>query len=249
MRAVLYVSHGSRVQEGVAQATAFIESCIEKVSVRVQEICFLELVHPSIIEGVDRCVKRGAKEIVIQPVLLFAAGHVKADIPEAVNQMRLIYPHITFFYSHPFGYEERMIDILSERLHQRGIPVLGEAMILLVGRGSSDPEIKDNLEMICEALWNREGLPIKTCFLAACHPRFSEGLNLAQKSGFRQVFVLPYLMFTGILMQEMKKAIDPLQSTDQTFFLCQPLGYHEKLREILIERVNEALTLKEGANI
>jgi sirohydrochlorin ferrochelatase len=247
MRAVLYVSHGSRVKEGVAQASHFIESCIERVSEEIQEICFLELVQPSMKEGIERCIKRGAREIVIQPVLLFAAGHVKKDIPEEVNKIRQIFPHITFIYSQPFGYEARIIDILSERLHQRRMPVLGEAMILLVGRGSSDPEIKDNFETISEALWNKEGLPIQSCFLAACKPRFSEGLKLAQKSGFRQVFVIPYLMFTGVLMQEMEKAIHPLQSVDQTFFLCQPLGYHEKLREILVERVNKALTVNEEA--
>ncbi|HSU79696.1 MAG TPA: sirohydrochlorin chelatase [Candidatus Angelobacter sp.] len=242
MRAVLYVSHGSRVKEGVDQARFFIESCMEPLSVAIQEICFLELVKPSIKEGVERCIQQGADEIIIQPVLLFAAGHVKKDIPEEVNKIKRLYPTIKFSYGKPFGQDARIIDILSERLHQSGTPLLGEAMILLVGRGSSDPEIKENFEVISEAIWNKEGLPIQSCFLAACDPRLSDGLVLAQKSGFRQVFVIPYLMFTGILMKDMKKAIRPYQSVNQTFFLCQSLGYHEKLKEVLIERVNGSLT-------
>lgn len=243
MRAVLYVSHGSRVNVGVDHARYFIQSCMERLSVPIQEICFLELVQPSIREGIERCIRRGATEIVIQPVLLLAAGHVKKDIPSEVNQMRAYYPHILFIYGEPFGYDKRIIEILSERLYQKGTPILGEAMILLVGRGSSDPGVKDDFKMISEALWNKEGLPIQTCFLAACQPRFSEGVQLAQKSGFSQVFVLPYLMFTGLLMHELKQAIGTFQSATQTYFVCESLGSHEKLKQVLVDRVHAALTL------
>ncbi len=77
MKAILYICHGSRLKAAKEEAVAFITSCMNRVEVSIQEICFLELASPTIDEGFRTCVKRGATEIIVIPVFLLAAGHVK----------------------------------------------------------------------------------------------------------------------------------------------------------------------------
>lgn len=248
MRAVLYVSHGTRVKAGVSQAETFIKSCMKRIPASIQEICYLELVEPDIAAGIIRCVEKGATEIIIQPVLLLSAGHVKMDIPEEVERTAKRYPDVRFIYSQPFGCHPKIIDILSERIHEKADPVLGQSAILLVGRGSSDPDIQDAFRDISDALSKNESMPVQICFLAACKPSFKEGLEFMKTSEFSQVFVVPYLMFTGLLMKEMEETVKPLTNREQTFILCESLGQHENLIQVLAERVTEALQITSGAS-
>lgn len=248
MRAVLYVSHGTRVKAGVSQAELFIQSCMKRIPASIQEICYLELVDPDIATGISRCVDKGATEIVIQPVLLLSAGHVKKDIPEEVKRTAKRYPGVHFIYSQPFGCDPKIIDILSERIHEKADPNLGQAAVLLVGRGSSDPAIQEDFREITQALREKESLPVHTCFLAACKPSFKEGLDLMKNSEFNQIFVVPYLMFTGLLMKEMEEAVRHLATQKQTFILCESLGHHENLIQVLTERVTNALHIPSGVS-
>ena len=48
---------------------------------RIQKIAFLELTKPTISDAVTETILEGATEIMIVPVLLFAAAHYKCDIP------------------------------------------------------------------------------------------------------------------------------------------------------------------------
>jgi hypothetical protein len=40
MKAVLYVAHGSRVEEGNQQAISFLKEVQKEIQVPIQEICF-----------------------------------------------------------------------------------------------------------------------------------------------------------------------------------------------------------------
>ena len=79
-------------------------------------------------------------------------------------------------------------------------------MVLLVGRGSSDPDVKRDLTRIGEMLEQRSPVKrVEVCFLTAAKPSFQESLEEAKRSGAKQVFVIPYLFFTGILMGKIEK--------------------------------------------
>ncbi|MEM5594965.1 CbiX/SirB N-terminal domain-containing protein [Niallia circulans] len=78
MEAILYICHGSRVKEASEQAVSFIEKCMKINGFKgIQEYSFLELSDPSIEEGFQKCVEKGASTIYIIPVLLLTAAHAK----------------------------------------------------------------------------------------------------------------------------------------------------------------------------
>lgn len=242
MQAVLYVSHGSRVKETREEAMAFMEQVRQKVDVALQETCFLELASPDIGEGIDSLAKQGATAITIVPVLLLSAGHYYEDIPDEVKKSALRYPEIHFTYGKPLGVQDRLVEILAERLRETGVERLPDSEILLVGRGGKSSEIIRSVEEIAAKLAVKTGVAhIEVCYLAASAPSFDEGLQASIDSGSKQIFVVPYLWFTGLLVKSMQKKINGLSSDDQEIILCGYLGNHPSMVDALAERVHEAL--------
>ncbi|WP_298824949.1 sirohydrochlorin chelatase [uncultured Planococcus sp.] len=242
MQAVLYVSHGSRVKETRQEAMAFMEQVHLKVDVALHETCFLELASPDIGEGIDSLVEQGATAIAVVPVLLLSAGHYYEDIPDEVKKSTSRYPDIRFTYGKPLGVQDRLVEILAERLQETGVQRLPEAKVLLVGRGGKSSEITRSVEEIAAKLAVKANVAnVDVCYLAAADPSFDEGLQASINSGSKQIFVVPYLWFTGLLVKSMQKKISGLSSDEQQIILCGYLGDHPSMVDALAERVHEAL--------
>lgn len=239
MKAILYICHGTRVKEGARQAAAFIEETMPLVDAQIQEICYLELSEPSIAEGVTRCVQQGATEIIAMPFLLLTAGHAKKDIPEELKKAAQQYPSLVIRYGRPLGVHEHIIDVLIDRMKERA-PIREDACVLLVGRGSSDPKTKQDFDQISRLFKYKTKLSdIHIGYLAACEPKFEDVLHELAASKSKQFFIVPYLLFTGILINTMDREVKKLQTRAEVH-LCRHLGYDPILGKILAELVEEA---------
>lgn len=248
MKAVLYICHGSRVKAGQQAALDFIEQTKPLVDAEIQEACFLELALPSIAMGIVKCIDQGATEIIAVPFLLLTAGHANTDIPEALIKAMELYPDVPLYYGDTLGVHSGIVDVLSKRItdvggqHER-------ATVLLVGRGSSDPVIDGYFLEISNMLQERTGIKrVEVCYLAARGPYFEEMLLEMLNRESSEVFVVPYLLFTGILMESMAAFINSLEKRVPVH-LCEPLGYDPVISQILAERVDEAVARREPINV
>lgn len=242
MQAVLYVGHGSRIQAGVEEAVQFIENCQVLIDVPIQEICFLELASPSVDEGITKCVERGATKIAIVPILLLTAHHANEDIPFEIEVGQIMYPDVEFTYGKALGIHPKIVDSLYDRVVEQQVPIDKEALVLLIGRGSSDQAVKRDLTKIAQLLAKKHPFKnVEVCFLYGTSPSFVEALEQLQQTTQRQIFVIPYLLFSGILMNGIAKKIAQHSANDQQIILCENLGYHKYVQDVLVERVNELL--------
>lgn len=243
MEAIIYVCHGSRVKEACNQAVSFIEKCIETNSYEgMQTYAFLELAEPSIEQAFTQCVEQGAKVIHVVPVLLLTAAHAKTDIPEVLAAMSDQYPSVEVKYGRPIGVHLKMAEIVCEKIRSSELYIQGkrELLVLLVGRGSSDSDVVRDLgEIASMAEAAMPSITIEDCYLTAAKPSFDEALMDAHASSYENVLVIPYLLFTGILMKTMEKRISEMANADKQYELTPYLGYHPFLAEILAERVEE----------
>ena len=243
MEAVLYICHGTRIRDGQIGALQFIERCKEKVNVPIQEACFLELAEPTIEEAFARCIKQGATKIVAVPILLLTAGHAKKDIPEILLSLAEAHPEIEVVYGTPFGVHDKLVDVLMDRIREANSMIDKDATVLLVGRGSSDPDVKRDLNEIALMLERRGGfLKVDICFLTAAEPTFEQGLR--GLTGNKQVYIVPYILFTGLLMRQIAADVSQLLVDSSNIFLCSFLGYHTILEDILAERIEKWKTQK-----
>ena len=208
MQAVLYVGHGSRIKAGVEEAIQFIESCQAMIDVPIQEICFLELAAPSVDEGITKCVERGATKIAVVPILLLTAAHANEDIPFEIEVGKIMYPDIEFTYGKAFGIHPKIVDSLYDRVVEQQVAIAEDAQVLLVGRGSSDPAVKHDLNEIAQLLADKYSFNKVEClFSLRSGASFDEALLQLQQATQKQVFIIPYLLFTGILMNGIEKKI------------------------------------------
>lgn len=239
MEAILYICHGSRVKTAREQAITFISKCIERSHAPINEYCFLELASPTIEEAFINCVQKGATKIIALPVLLLTAVHAKVDIPNELARLSALFPGIELEYGRPIGVHRKMIDTLIERIEETGEVLDGNSRVLLVGRGSSDPDVKNDLNAIAEMLKRKTGVKrVQTCFLTATSPSLEDGMELIGEDKNSKMFVIPYLLFTGILMNHINKVIKNHPQSHQ-FILCNYLGYHPNIESVIQERVLE----------
>ncbi|KZN96034.1 sirohydrochlorin chelatase [Aeribacillus pallidus] len=241
MEAILYICHGSRVKKACEQAIDFIKKCMAQNPVPIQEYCFLELAAPTIEDAYERCVQRGATKIFVLPVLLLTAVHAKEDIPNELERIRKRFPNVEMVYGRPIGVHPHMVDILIERLYETTEELSEDSMVLLIGRGSSDPDVKRDLTEIAQLLKRKAGLNrVDTCYLTAAKPGLEEALLTAKQSSYKKIFIIPYLLFTGILMNTIKKTIKiSFADGEKEYILCNYLGYHPLIENILKERFTE----------
>ncbi|WP_373228668.1 sirohydrochlorin chelatase [Cohnella sp.] len=247
MNAVLFVGHGSRDPHGNDEVRAFVQSVIETLDQPIAETCFLEFEKPNIAGGIDICIQKGATRVVVIPIILFAAGHAKIHIPAAIDEAKLKYPLVQFIYGRPIGIHDKVLDILTSRTSGVGIgkdEELEDTAILVVGRGSSDPDANSDLFKISRLLWEKMKVKwVETAFIGVTSPLIEEGMEKCLKLGARHVVIVPYFLFTGILINRMDHILDEfkLKHPHHQFSMAEYFGFHPILKQILKDRVNEAV--------
>ncbi|MBL0385808.1 sirohydrochlorin chelatase [Tumebacillus sp. ITR2] len=250
--AILLVGHGSRVQEGNSELLAFAGRVQGRLGEKypIIETCFLELTTPTIPQGIAACVERGATRVTLVPIILFGAGHSKIHIPHAIDNARELYPHVEFSYGKPIGVHPKALDILTTRVEEAGLergrregePRTDEA-ILIVGRGSSDPDANSDLFKVSRLLWERTPVKhVETCYIGVTDPNFEDGLKRCLALGAKRVYVLPYFLFTGVLIKRIEDFMDVFRTTypQVELRLAEYFGFHDALIDLVQERAEEA---------
>lgn len=245
MKAVLFVGHGSRDAEGNEEVRQYIDRMKANMPEHLLiETSFLEFEKPTINEGIDTCVEKGASHVYIIPIILLPAGHSKIHIPACIDEAKEKYPHIGFTYGRPIGSHETVLEILLDRIKEVEEEPSDETAILLLGRGGSDPDANSELYKIARLLWEKSNFPIvEPAFIGVTDPSTEAGVERCIKLGAKKVIILPYFLFTGILIKRLEKMVESYQSTytDHEIKLAGYFGFHSKLETILKDRTEEAL--------
>jgi len=238
MKAILYIGHGSRSKRGAEEARAFIQGVMNWTNEpAIQEYGFLELAEPSIEAAFEHCIDRGAEEIVVVPLFLLAAGHIKQDIPRILSSMQLKYPFVRIQMREPFGIQDRMLDAMADMVRTVAGRVLPEDRILIVGRGSSDPMIQEDFAAIVNGMKGRlEVASISVCYLAAAKPTLQEGLERITKHAAGRIVLVPYLLFSGLLLTEIDRYVRVLKTNGYDIVHTGPLCRHRVIEDLVIER-------------
>ncbi|MCT8137634.1 sirohydrochlorin chelatase [Anaerobacillus sp. CMMVII] len=235
MKAILYIGHGTRSKKGAEEAIAFYKKVKSQIAVPIQEMSFLELSSPLIEQGFERCVEQGATEITVIPLFLLAAGHINEDIPNVLTALQERFPQVEVQVKAPFGVQETILDAIAELVRDLAGNLAPEDRLLIVGRGSSQPGIHADFLKIAKGVKSRLGLKeVAVCYLAAAEPRFAETLEMLTKKTVGRVFVVPYLLFHGLLSSEVTKKIENRQTEGKQILQTGPLSGHQVFVDLVI---------------
>lgn len=214
---VLVVGHGTADPVGAGETRQVAASVAALLAGVPVELGFLEVIGPSIDEAIARLVARGCREVAVAPLLLFAAGHAKRDVPEAVAAAAAA-AGLPVVQSAAFGLHSDVVELSATRRRQAtsrlAAVAAAETLLLMVGRGSSDPAAVSQLRDFTEATLavdpaSRPGR-VELGFVAAARPRLDEAIRAAADPAGglpRRIVVQPHLLFSGHVEEQVAEAV------------------------------------------
>ncbi len=245
-RPLLLIGHGTRDLQGRQTFLDFAQAYQNLDQSRPVVPCFLELTTPTIQDGVTQCIEQGYTDLSALPLLLFAARHNKFDITHELDRARQHHPQVQFFYGRHFGIHPRILQLWKTRLTQLDAPEFNpnqipksQTVLLFVGRGSSDPDANGDVYKLARMLWEGSGyLTVETCFIGITHPRLTEGFRRALLYQPKRIIVLPYFLFTGVLVKKIfEMTAQQQQQSPGVQMDCLPeMGIHSELLYLLRDR-------------
>lgn len=247
---VLLVGHGTRSELGRAQCQALAAGIASRLDPRLfaAELAYLEMAAPSIEVGIHRLADRQIGRLVVVPLLLFAAGHAKEDIPAAVRDglAAVGMSNLPQFQTEPLGVRQTVIELAATRFQEVAdskIPA-EQTCLLLIGRGNRDEEATAEMRKLGSLLHQRLGIGrLEIGFLAMAQPTAHSILQVAAESRHRQIVVQPHLLFHGDLLDRLKQevTIAMARSPTQTWRMSRVLGEEAESLSLVLRQMVLAL--------
>jgi sirohydrochlorin cobaltochelatase len=247
--AVMICGHGSRDDDAVFEFNKLSTHLKERLPGFDVESGFLEFALPVIRTGLEKLKARGAERIICLPGMLFAAGHVKNDLPSEVNEFGAENPNIEMLYGRDLAIDARLLNAArdrieaAERTSTRAI-ARQDALLMAVGRGTNDPDANSNVAKVARMLWEGMGFGwAEISYSGVARPLVDAGLAQAVKLGFKRIIVFPYFLFTGVLVRRIYDWADQAASLNPDIEILKAsyLNDHRLVVDVFVDRVNEAL--------
>jgi sirohydrochlorin cobaltochelatase len=135
---------------------------------------------------------------------LFAASHVKNDLPWEMNSFMADNPGVDVRLGRDLSIDPKLLRAAADRIAAVAGPAIARAdtLLVVVGRCTNDPDANSNISKLARMLWEGMGFGwAEAAFSGVAHPRVDAALIRAARLGFRRIIVFPYFLFTGVLVK------------------------------------------------
>jgi sirohydrochlorin cobaltochelatase len=246
---VMLCGHGSRDKGAVTEFAELAKLLEHRFPQYPVEFGYLEFAKPIIREGLDKLKASGVSRVLAVPGMLFAAGHAKNDIPSVLNTYAGE-NGLEIKYGKELGIDPKMIRAAADRIEEAltgcasNIP-RHETLLLVVGRGASDPDANSNVSKVGRILW--EGLGFgwaETAYSGVTFPLVEPALEHCARLGYKRIVVFPYFLFTGILVQRIYDSTDRVAERfpNIEFIKASYLNDHPAVVDTFVERVEQIIS-------
>ncbi|WP_085901317.1 sirohydrochlorin chelatase [Kiloniella majae] len=254
---VMVCGHGSRDEGAVREFESVARGIRERLPQYEVDSGFLEFATPIIRTGLDNLRESGHDLVLAIPGMLFAAGHAKNDIPSVLRTYEAQHPDMKIEYGRELGIDTKLIKAAADRIQEavdrankeNGEMPINETMLMVVGRGASDPDANSNVNKVMRLLWEGFGFGWgEVCYSGVTFPLVQPGLEHAAKLGYKRIIVFPYFLFTGILVKRIYDYTDTVAAAhpDIDFVKAPYLSDHPQVLDAFADRVQEIL---DGTNV
>ncbi|MDI3256202.1 MAG: CbiX/SirB N-terminal domain-containing protein [Kyrpidia sp.] len=116
--ALLLIAHGSQLRAAAEDMFRVMDDLRSSGKWDIVEAAFLEITFPSIPEGIEICVNKGATQVVIVPYFLHLGKHVLKDLPRLIDEAGRRHPGVQIRLGSHLGYDPRLSHIVAERAEE-----------------------------------------------------------------------------------------------------------------------------------
>jgi sirohydrochlorin cobaltochelatase len=240
--AVLLCGHGSRDPDAIGEFEIAAAALRRRLALPDFATGYLEFARPTIQEGLGALAARGASRILAVPGMLFAASHVKNDLPWEMNSFMAENSGIEVKLGRDLAIDPKLLAAAADRIASVVADGREDSVLVVVGRGTNDPDANSNISKITRILWEGMGFGWgETAYSGVAHPRVDAALDRAARLGFRRIVVFPYFLFTGILVKRIYAQTEEAAARfpDIEFIKAPYLRDHPQVIDAFVERVAE----------
>ena len=250
---ILICGHGSRNKLAIKEFQELTKLIQQRYPNIIVEYGFLEFAKPSLTDALDKLRDHSIKKVIAIPAMLFAAGHVKNDIPSLLMSYSSK-TNMEIIYGRELGINNLMISAACERVkdvfEENNSLKPEESLLVVVGRGSSDPDANSNVSKITRMIVEGIGLGWgETVFSGVTFPLVEPGLKNVVRLGYKNIIIFPYFLFSGVLVTRIKRQTDlvAINNPHISFFHAKYLSSQSFVVDTFVERIEEIFS-KEDKN-
>ncbi len=244
---ILLCGHGSRREAAITSFKKLVTILQERYEQDYEvDYGFLEFNHPTYEAAIERMYLNGIRKIYALPVILFAGSHAKNDIPFELNTIQGYHQDLTITMGKHIGVNSFLLDLAVKRIEEAEAPLdpidRKETCLVVVGRGTTDPDANSDVCKLTSMLWEGMGFGFATtAYSGTAYPKVDESLQMIEKLGFKRTIVIPFFFFTGVLLERIYgHVISMNDNSPQEYIYTAPFGTDELLMKAFDERLEEA---------
>ena len=245
---ILLIGHGSRHPKGNPEIERFANEWRERHADWHIELCFIEFADVELEQGLHNAATNG-KRVIIVPLVLNAAGHVRAEIPHHIEHAKEKHPKTQFIYTPPITAGEPIFKILQRNLKtcfaSLDLPAPQNTGVIVLGRGSSDRKANGEISKIARWLFEEsEHELVDIAFTGVTTPRLETTVQRQVALGMKQVIILPLYLFNGTLIERIDNQIKRLEQQYPRIVFAHSsyMGFESEIKDVLDDRVGSVLS-------
>ena len=207
---LVVLAHGTTDPVGIEQIYQWVDA-FSKTTPYPVNLAWLEKGEPTL-DVLLTELTQTCRHIIICPLLLFKAGHVKRDLPEMVQRIKEKDTNLRIDTLATIGNPKRIVDAWLSECEHLGFEVdeISQS-VLALGRGGRMPSATGVFDQMQKRLERAIKRPIDQAFSGLQKPSVPELLakkaSSHDKASFEWCF--PCLLFDGLLLQRAKQQCGP----------------------------------------
>ncbi|MFB6307441.1 MAG: sirohydrochlorin chelatase [Flavobacteriales bacterium] len=244
-KGILICGHGSRDTEATDAFKEMVDKIQERHKDTPVDYGFLEFAKPTFDVAVKNLYDQGVRDIISLPGIIFPGGHAKNDMPYEMNTLQNQYEDLRIRFGTFVGVSPNILK-LSQRLIEEAEERHGhydrkDTCLLVVGRGTSDPDGNASVAKLTRFLWEGMGFGFATnAFIGVTQPLLKDALPVIDHLPYKRVIAIPFFLFTGVLLKKIYAQLDEFnEQTEKEIVKVDNFGSDELILEAFDERIQE----------
>ncbi len=112
---MILIGHGSRAA-GADEDMETVAEALRRQDGGIVELCRMGGRGTPFAEVFDRCVGRGAREVIVLPYFLHFGVHLRLDIPEMLREAAAKHPEVRLILGRHLGYDDSLVALVRKRV-------------------------------------------------------------------------------------------------------------------------------------
>ena len=251
MNAVILVGHGSLRQASGASMIRLAALLRKRGVAPIATAGFLNFSQPTIADAVERCARKGATRIVIQPYFLISGFYVKRVLPKLIAEAKAAHPTLTFAIADAFDYHPALVQMVLNR--SAAARIEESCALLLIAHGTPHAEANAPIYEVAETIREcSDYAAVQVSFMEINEPSIAEGVQTLAAKEVEQIVAAPYfLQLGGHVAEDLPEAVTQAQAAHPYIKvnLADYLSYDPLFVEAITSRVTSHLKISTNFQI